>query len=783
MPFHLEAWGQVSQTLLNGVRPFLAVYVGFFLILGLYWGLGKLGVWRGLSWGWRTLDTHVLVGWLSVFTGTRWTSSKRRWGQFLLVSLLVAVGLAAFPLAYVPWILFAGLLVILSVLRDWSRREHDWEEAQNHGPMRDIRFQAVTSAALLFLFVPMGLSRLDDAYHLFPDPRGSLLVDLLRDWLGRAGGFAVSEAPHSVPLVHALWPDGNPFRDGGREGIEILAAALRLGYELLAVAVFIDVLRIAQRMAAQKDLRNYRAALDTGRLEEQLAAVDALAELAGKRRRDATDLLIEATNPRSESGALRSPAVRSAAAWVLLKTAERFNWRGELFVALERIQELVRTLRREDDPLDWAQSLNNLGVALWNLGDQEISDTAKVYLLKSIDALEMALTVYTKDEYSLDWAIVQNNISNSYKSLGEICDQASNKTYLLKAVEVAEAALTVGTRETSPDTWAISQNNLGNALQRLGEMEPGEVGKAYLMRAIQAYEATFEVYTGKSRANDWAGSQNNLAIVYVSLANKADGDEAKANMRRGIAAYEAALSVYAPDTDPANWAMAQRNIGLVLQKLGILEGGEVGTAYLLRAVNAHKSASQVRTRGAAPFLWALTQRDIAYAYHDLSAIAEGDAEKDYLEKAIDAYQSAAEIYSRGAAPSDWAGIKYYLGMLLRRLGDLDSDKAGQANLLKAVDSYEEATLVYTRNDAPIDWAACKFNSGIALESLGDRDEGEAQTQAKTGYYQRAIEAYEAALEGYDAAGDQDRSGYARGRIAKLKQRLNPDRDVPPSAGD
>ena len=720
MDSNFESMGHMIATLLDGVRPFIAILSGFGIIYVAFWTLSRVGF---LSLASRILgfvDERIIVGLFSFVAGTRWRHRTLRWAQFTLVSALIATALAIVPLLYTSCALVAGLMLILGVLREWSHREHAWEEDQNHGELVDLRFQAVVAAALLFLFVPMWLSRLDAAYHLFPDPKGSLLVDTIRIWVGKAGGFAAYELPHSVPIVHAVAPEGNPFRDGGREGIEWIAALLRLGYELLAVGAFIDVLRIAQRIAASKDLRELKAALELGDDYQQGRAIGTLIYLAQhKKRRDAADLLIDASAARMANGQARSILVRRDSAYGLYRAAVLHEWRGELFAAAERLEDVARDCDRAIDSALWAWMQNNLGNVLQSLGELEGGESGKAYLLRAVEAYEKVLEVSTRASAPFNWALTQNNLGNALQGLGDVEGGESGKAYLQRSVEAYEEALEVLTRAGTPTKWALTQNNLGNALQRLGDVEGGESGKAYLLRSVEAYENALEIRTR-------AGS-------------------------------------------PADWAMTQNNLGSALQSLGELEGGKNGKIYLLKSVETHEKALEVRTRSSSPIDWAVTHSNLGAVLYCLGRLEGGESGKAYLLRSVDSCKRALEVLTRSGAPTTWARTQHNLGKVLQCFGELEGGESGKAYLLRSVDAYGKALEVRTRAGSPADWATTQNNLGDALRTLGDLEGGESLKA----YLLRSVDAYEKALEIYISNGDKALAEQVQKKLAEVRERLNP----------
>ena len=145
-------------------------------------------------------------------------------------------------------------------------------------------------------------------------------------------------------------------------------------------------------------------------------------------------------------------------------------------------------------PLDWAMTQNNLGAALWSLGERE-SGTAR--LEEAVMACRAALEERTRERVPLYWAGTQNNLGTALKTLGE---RESGTARLEEAVAAYRAALEEQTRERVPLDWARTQNNLGNALRMLGERESGT---ARLEQAVAAWDECLLVVASEWPAN-WA---------------------------------------------------------------------------------------------------------------------------------------------------------------------------------------------------------------------------------------------------------------------------------------
>ena len=137
---------------------------------------------------------------------------------------------------------------------------------------------------------------------------------------------------------------------------------------------------------------------------------------------------------------------------------DEFGDNASLVDAITLYRQCLDLSPRDRVPLDWARTQNNLGNALWTLGERE-SGTAR--LEEAVSAYRAALEEWTRERVPLEWATTQNNLGNALSTLGE---RESGTARLEEAVAAYRAALEEWTRERVPLDWARTQNNLGDAL-------------------------------------------------------------------------------------------------------------------------------------------------------------------------------------------------------------------------------------------------------------------------------------------------------------------------------
>ena len=378
---------------------------------------------------------------------------------------------------------------------------------------------------------------------------------------------------------------------------------------------------------------------------------------------------------------IAAPADRQAQWGYTLAQADALQAQGEEFGDNAALEEAIRILRegalplapRAGAPLDWAQTQNNLGTALWRLGERE-AGTAR--LEEAVKAFNAALEERTRDRVPLQWAGTQNNIGNALWSLGE---REAGTDRLEEAVKAYRAALEESTRAHAPREWAMTQNNLGGALQAIGERE---AGTARLEEAVKAYRAALEESTRARAPLDWAMTQNNLGNALSTLGGREAGT---ARLEQAVQAFNAALEEYTRERAPLEWAMTHNNLGNALRALG---EREAGTAPIEQAIEAYGAALKEWTRERLPLKWAVIQNNLGGA---LRALGEREAGTARLEEAVEAHRAALEECTRERVPLDWAMTQISLGGALLRLGEREG---GTARLEAAIAAFNAAIEVF-----------------------------------------------------------------------------------------
>lgn len=169
------------------------------------------------------------------------------------------------------------------------------------------------------------------------------------------------------------------------------------------------------------------------------------------------------------------------------------------------------------------------GHALYRQGD-ELGDN--VALRSAIEVYERALTDYSRGQVPLGWAQTENDLGVALAILGE---RESRTEKLEESIAAFSAALEERTRERVPLDWAVTENGLANALTMLGELEGST---ARFEEAVVAFRAVLQELTLEGDMFKWGATQMNFAIALWRLGER---ESDRARLEAAVAAYRAAI--------------------------------------------------------------------------------------------------------------------------------------------------------------------------------------------------------------------------------------------------
>jgi tetratricopeptide (TPR) repeat protein len=383
--------------------------------------------------------------------------------------------------------------------------------------------------------------------------------------------------------------------------------------------------------------------------------------------------------------------------------------------AVDVYQTTLRQIVREQLPIMWAKTQNELGLVLMKLGERE---TGKARLQEAEAAVREALKERTRERTPREWAKTQNSLGIVLMLLGD----RSSGTALLESAETAfRKALEEQTRDREPLERARTQYNLGFVLSRIGERESGTVR---LKDAETAFRECLKEITRERAPLDWAAVQEMLGNVLTALSRREIGTkplaEVVSQLQQAETAFREALKERIRERVPLLWATTQNNLGNVLWELFPYRGA----ACRQEAEAAYREALKEYTRERDPLRWATIQ-------HNLGKVLSIHRP----EEAVTAYREALKERTRQRTPMHWAVTQVSLASLLQELGEREDD---QARLEEAVAAYREILAAFTPGELPALRRDVQKNLGEVLKILGQRESGTARLKEATAVFRELL---------------------------------------------
>jgi len=205
----------------------------------------------------------------------------------------------------------------------------------------------------------------------------------------------------------------------------------------------------------------------------------------------------------------------------------------------------LETTTRDNSPLEWAQIMQNLGIAYAN----RIRGDRAENLEKGIESYQQALEIQSPKSSPLDWATTIMYFAEAYSE--RIRGNRANN--LEQAIAYYQQALKVRTSEALPLQWAQTMQNLGTAYLNRIRGEQAE----NLEQAIAYYQQALEVRTREAVPLEQAQTIQNLGTAYANLIK---GNHAE-NLERAINCYQQALTVYTSEYFPREHRKIQIQLG------------------------------------------------------------------------------------------------------------------------------------------------------------------------------------------------------------------------------
>jgi len=227
---------------------------------------------------------------------------------------------------------------------------------------------------------------------------------------------------------------------------------------------------------------------------------------------------------------------------------------------LERVREVLEgsltatpvtgtpapNISRDQAPLAWAETQNDLGNILAALGQQR-RDTE--LFERAIQCFDNALGEFRQESSPLEWAATQYNLGTANQALGRLFD-ATNPLKI--AVEAYTNALLIWTRDEYPEDWIFTMHQLGDTFQYYGRLLKGN---RQFQKSVVAYKNALALLDADNYALELTATHNNRAVALHHLGETEENAE---RMEEAIRSYEKALTVSMEQQLPIHLAVLCR---------------------------------------------------------------------------------------------------------------------------------------------------------------------------------------------------------------------------------
>jgi tetratricopeptide (TPR) repeat protein len=239
------------------------------------------------------------------------------------------------------------------------------------------------------------------------------------------------------------------------------------------------------------------------------------------------------------------------------------NRANNLEKAIESYQAALQVTTRENMPVEWAETKNNLASAY----NKRIRGTRADNLEKAIESYQAALQVTTRENMPVEWAKTMNNLASAYSER----IRGTRADNLEKAIEGYQAALQVRTRELMPHDHRLIQRNLGHLYFKENNWQAAHT--AY-KAALQTTETLYTLDEGSVEGlqAELAENQDLAARASYCLAKLGRFDDAVVTLEQGRTrafseTYNATLLKKAPETEQQAYTKASEQVRILEKEI------------------------------------------------------------------------------------------------------------------------------------------------------------------------------------------------------------------------
>jgi tetratricopeptide (TPR) repeat protein len=231
---------------------------------------------------------------------------------------------------------------------------------------------------------------------------------------------------------------------------------------------------------------------------------------------------------------------------------EQHNFSSRIYENLIAVLEAALTdasaagKSRNQNPVAWAETQNNLGNVFAALGQQR-RDTD--LFERAVQCFNFALEEFRQGDSPLEWAATQYNLGTANQALGQLLEATGP---LKVAIDAYTNALLVWSKDEHPEDWMFTMHQLGATLHAHGKLLKGN---RQFQKAVVAYKNALAVLDADNYALELTAAHNNRAAVLQHLG---ESEENPDRLQEAIKSYEKAWAVSMEQQLPIHLAVICR---------------------------------------------------------------------------------------------------------------------------------------------------------------------------------------------------------------------------------
>ena len=358
------------------------------------------------------------------------------------------------------------------------------------------------------------------------------------------------------------------------------------------------------------------------------------------------------------------------------------------------------------------------GAALCTRAKTKSGRTALDDLNSAVEALNQALKILTMERDPLSCALTHVDLCNA------LCNRAGGqfgraaKTDFLAAISSVDFALTLLSATKEPKSFITAKCVRGATYRERALSETGQVAVDAIDQALSDFDEALRVSIAVQDSESQAIAHLNRGAAMRARASYKFGKEAVDDLSLSLSAYDDAfLAKEDPNSDLHFFARLQVNRGAALRNRSDWQPNKLGIDDLTEALSCYDSLLNLVSADVAPQLYLQAQANRASALVSRAQTLIGKSKLNDLTEGIKICETLLQQLTIEHNPQDYARFQLTRANALKSRAEFRSGQTALDDCAAATASYELALVVWTLEFDPQSHAKAQMNRSLAFLRL------------------------------------------------------------------